>query len=112
MHYGTDGQLAQSSEEVFITELASVWRAAAGRCVPGARLVVRFGALPSRAKDPVSLLRGSIAEARAGWIVNEVVPAGVPPSGKRQADQMRNGVGDYVEEVDLYATLKSGQRTR
>lgn len=105
VHYSTDSQLAQSSEEVFVTELASVWRAAAGRCLPGARLVVRFGALPSRAKDPVNLLRGSVVGARAGWIANEVVPAGVPPSGKRQADQMRNGAGDYVEEVDLYATL-------
>lgn len=105
--YSNDGQLAQASEDLFVTALASVWRAAAGRCFPGAKLVVRFGALPSRAKDPGSLLRRSVAEARSRWVVDEVVPAGVPPRGKRQADQMRNGAGDYVEEVDLYATLCS-----
>lgn len=102
--YSTDGQLAQSSEEVFVTELARVWRVAAARSLPGTRLVVRFGALPSRSKDPAGLLRRSLVEARAGWTVTDVTAAGIPPNGKRQADQMRNGAGEYVEEVDLYAT--------
>lgn len=105
--YSTDGQLAQSSEDVFVAELAQVWRLSAGQCLPGAKLVVRFGALPSRSKDPAELLRRSLVEARAGWAVTDVLPAGMPPRGKRQADQMRNGAGDYVEEVDIYATLDS-----
>ena len=104
--YSTDGQLAQSSEEDFVHSLACVWRAVAERCLPGAGLVVRFGALPSSATDPAKLLRRSLSEARAGWVVDDVVAAGVPPRGKRQADQMRNGAGDYVEEVDLYANLE------
>jgi hypothetical protein len=85
--------------------LASVWKSAAGRSLPNARLVVRFGALPSRTKDPAELLARSVKEARAGWVVDEVVPAGAPPRGTRQADHMKNGAGDYVEEIDLYATL-------
>lgn len=103
--YGAEGQLPQSSEEVFVEGLARVWRAAAGKCLPGARLVIRFGALPSKDKDPAGLLSQSVRASRAGWVVDQIVAAGVPPRGRRQADQMNNGAGDYVEEVDLYATL-------
>ncbi|MEY2472966.1 MAG: hypothetical protein QOK28_2295 [Actinomycetota bacterium] len=103
--YSTEGQLVQSSEDDFVGELASVWRSAAGRSLPNARLVVRFGALPSKTKDPAALLAQSVKESRAGWVIDEIVAAGSPPLGTRQADQMRNGAGDYVEEIDLYATL-------
>jgi hypothetical protein len=103
--YRTDGQLMQSSEDVFVTELSRVWEAAAGRCRTGARLVVRFGALPSRAKDPTGLLQRSLERARVNWVIDAVLPAGVPPVGRRQADHMRGRPGEYVEEVDLYATL-------
>ncbi|HVE47431.1 MAG TPA: DNA methyltransferase [Acidimicrobiales bacterium] len=104
--YGVRGQLSHSSEEVFVEELARVWRASATRCLPGATLVVRFGALPSRARDPANLLSRSILASKARWVIDDIVPAGVPSRGRRQADQMNNGAGKYVEEVDLYASLQ------
>ena len=73
-------------------------------------MVVRFGALPSKAKDPSDLLTRSLHEARSGWTIDRVLPAGVPPRGKRQADQMNNTAGKYVEEIDLYASLDAGRR--
>jgi hypothetical protein len=103
--YGTEGQLAQSNEDVFVEELGRVWRATAERCLPGARLAVRFGALPSKAKDPKGVLLRSVAASQAGWVVDNVSAAGIPPRGKRQADQMSGSLGDYVEEVDMCATL-------
>ena len=105
VEYSVKGQLEQHSEEAFVEGLAKVWQAVGSRCVPGARLVLRFGALPSQAKNPTKLLIRSLVAARAGWEIDAVVPAGTPPRGTRQADQFGADAGEYVEEVDLYATL-------
>jgi hypothetical protein len=105
VEYSVQGQLEQRSEKAFIDGLAKVWQAVGARCVPGARLVLRFGALPSRAKNPSALLIRSLVAARPGWEIDALVPAGTPPRGARQADQFAADTGEYVEEVDLYATL-------
>jgi DNA methylase len=102
--YRFAGQLPQRSEAIFVDGLAGVWRSVSERCTPGAHLAIRFGALPSMARDPQALISRSLAEADAGWVVRQVCPAGSPPRGARQADQMA-GAGAYVQEVDIYATL-------
>ena len=103
--YSVEGQLRQSQGlDTFVQDLSAVWRAAAGRCLPDANLVVRFGALPSVTGDPAVVLQRSIEEASAGWEINAIVPAGTPPNWARQAAQFSEA-GDYVEEVDCYATL-------
>jgi hypothetical protein len=104
VEYSVAGQLTQQSEAAFVAGLAAVWRAAARRSLPGARLVVRFGALPSVAKRPSDLLVRSLAEAEAGWVVTSVVRSGAPRRAARQAEQFIEA-GAYVEEIDCHATL-------
>lgn len=78
--YDRAGQLGALRGERFIEGLAEVWRATAARCRPGARLVVRFGALPSaRGGDPGELLLSSLQLA-GGWEVCSVTDAGIPPA--------------------------------
>ena len=105
--YDRAGQLGALRGERFVDGLAQVWRATAARCRPGARLIVRFGALPSnRGGDPGDLLLSSL-ELAGGWEVGSVTDAGVPPAtGARQAGQLRDA-GDHVPEVNVIA-IRSG----
>jgi len=104
VEYSVDGQLTQQSEAAFVASLAATWRAVAKRSAPGARLVVRFGALPSAAKNPADLLTRSIVDADAGWTITTTTPSGEPRRGARQAEQFANA-GVYVEEIDCHAML-------
>jgi SAM-dependent methyltransferase len=103
--YGTDGQIARKpSQEAFTAALAEVWEAVARRCAPGARLAIRFGALPSSRTDPRQMLAASVEAAKAGWVVKEIRSAGVPKGRSRQAAQFGKA-GTAVDEIDLIAEL-------
>ncbi|WP_431987786.1 DNA methyltransferase [Streptomyces parvulus] len=103
--YGTHGQIArQPNQESFVQALTEVWAAAARRCNQGARLAIRFGALPSARTDPEAMLLASVKEAKAGWVVREVRQAGTPPKRTRQAEQFGKA-GSAVDEIDLIADL-------
>ncbi|MCQ4081966.1 site-specific DNA-methyltransferase [Streptomyces sp. RB6PN25] len=103
--YGTHGQIArQPNQEAFIQALAEVWAAAARRCNQGARLAIRFGALPSARTAPEKMLLASVKEAKAGWVVKEVRQAGIPPKRTRQAEQFGKA-GSAIDEIDLIAEL-------
>ena len=99
-------QLSHAGDESFIQDLASVWYSVAKRCLPNARLVCRFGALPSAEKDPRELLRKSLALADCGWTVSTIRNAGASTRGKRQSDQFGAGRSTPIDEIDLYAVLK------
>ncbi|WP_218009116.1 DNA methyltransferase [Herbidospora cretacea] len=107
--YGTAGQLAtQRNQAAFVSAMAEVWRAVASRCSPGAHLVIRFGALPSVGVSPEKMLLASLREAKAGWLVRDVCPAGSASGPRRQAEQF-NGkhqtMGVAVDEIDVTAEL-------
>jgi len=103
--YEVPGDLQHTGEDVFIGSLAKVWRAAATKCENGAQLVIRFGSIPSLKKDPHELIQRSLNESDSGWKLNSVVPAGFPSSSSRQASQF-SLPGNYIEEMDFYATLE------
>lgn len=103
--YSTSGQIArQRNQAAFIQALADVWAATARRCHQGARLAIRFGALPSSRTDPEQLILASLRQADAGWIVKEVRPAGTSPKQARQAEQFGKA-GSAIDEVDVVAEL-------
>lgn len=103
--YSSSGQIArQPNQEAFTQALADVWAVTASRCNRGARLAVRFGALPSLRTDPEQLMLKSIKQADAGWTVKEVRPAGISPKQARQAEQFGKA-GSAVNEVDVIAEL-------
>lgn len=103
--YPRNGQLSHYSEQ-FVKDMATVWANVAEVCETGARLVVRFGALPSESNDPELLLKKSLAIANCGWKVTLVRDAGKAPKGRRQADQFVKRESLPVEEIDLYAVLE------
>jgi hypothetical protein len=101
--YGRNGQLGAATGARFVTELAHIWTMVAKRCVPGARLSVRFGALPSmRSGEPRELLLTSLDASRS-WDVLSVKDAGVPERrGARQASQALK-TGSHIPELDVVA---------
>lgn len=98
-------QLGQGSREQFVDKLARVWRRVAAVCRPKARMVVRFGSLPSAAVTPRAMIRQSVELADAGWQITRVAAAGGSDRGRRQSDQFLTSQSVAVTEVDLYARL-------
>lgn len=98
--YEQPGQLEHGGTEAFLDALRSVWSATADRCVPGAKMVVRFGALPSSKVDPRGLLRESLTGT--DWRTTTSRDAGAPVAKARQSSQFTTA-GDYATEIDLYA---------
>jgi SAM-dependent methyltransferase len=101
----TVAQIGKGSRETFATNLAKAWTRVAAWSKPRARLVIRFGSLPSAGTDPESLLTRSIELSNAGWNVTRIASAGSSTRGKRQATQFNSTLGGTVEEIDLYAVL-------
>ncbi len=103
VEYGTTGQMGSQPFDAYLNDLARVWRLVANVCVPGARLIIRFGVIPSLAPaDPASLVVASLERAGGAWQVTSVRSAGRPPHQRRQAEQFsRPGVAP--EEVDVVA---------
>jgi predicted RNA methylase len=106
VEYRHDHQVSHRSEAGFIDNLARVWREVASGCNPGARMIIRFGAIPSSRKDPAALLKRSLFEAGCGWRVLTIRDAGRASWGKRQSDQFNATTGTAVDEIDLYAVLE------
>lgn len=106
VEYRAADQLSHQSEDQFIADLALVWKKAAQVCVSGGKLICRFGALPSRTKDPRSLFRRSLAEAGSSWVIRTIRDAGTSQHGRRQCDQFGTGKNEPLEEIDVYAVLE------
>lgn len=104
--YERNGQLPHGGEENFVRELGGVWRQVAQVCSPGARLIVRFGALPSLPKEPKALMKQSLEVSNSGWRVLTVRGAGHASYGKRQCEQFGQGGNAAVDEIDFYAVLE------
>jgi len=103
--YTQDGQLAHRADQ-FIEDLSIVWRAVATLCMPGARLIVRFGCLPSVPVDARDMLRTSLKLSKIKWRIYRWADAGSASNGKRQSEQFGSTTGTAVREVDLYAKLE------
>ncbi len=95
-----------TDRDKFVRALARVWRGAARHSRDGARLVVRFGSLPSHPVDARALLLDSLDEADAGWRVTTIRSAGQASHGKRQAVQFGGAAELPEDEIDLYARLE------
>lgn len=104
--YSNKTQLKHWSEKAFVQDLSLVWKNAATKCKPGAKLVIRFGALPSKSdKTPSELLKESLVDCE--WKLYTIRKAGKPIDSKRQANQFKNTTGTYIEEIDAFAILNT-----
>lgn len=105
VEYAHEGELVHHAGR-YAEELATAWRAVAKRCVPGARLIVRFGYLPSVLVDAREILRESLELSGSGWLIQKWADAGSADNGKRQAEQFGRP-GRAAHEVDVYARLEA-----
>ncbi len=85
--YAYAGQLAARDLDRYAADLSAVWANVARACLPGARLVVRFGA-----KSGAELAAFVRSLEKSPFRVRQVVPAGNAGAGRRQARQFGNRV--------------------
>jgi len=90
----------------FQKELSETWKKLAKWSRSGGRLVIRFGALPSKKVDHRTLLKDSISESDSGWRILTIKNAGLASGGRRQAPQFNAKSSSGIEEIDLYARLE------
>ena len=105
VNYTIKGQLKHSNRRDFARDLAAVWKNITEACAPGARMVVRLGALPSSACNPSEILQESIDHADCGWKEEKIESAGTAKRGRRQSDQFGGTKGTAHEEIDYFAIL-------
>lgn len=106
VEYSNKAQLKHWSQKAFVEDLSKVWKNTADKCNKRAKLVIRFGALPSKGdQTPSQLLKQSLLLSDCGWKLLTIRNAGKPIESKRQANQFNNTAGKYIEEIDAYAIL-------
>lgn len=101
--YEAGAQLGRGSEVDFTQALRTVWNRVSQASREGAKLVVRFGALPSMPTNPAEVIADSLLGTP--WVLREVRPAGLATAGKRQAKQFQFVKNSPIEEVDVHAVL-------
>lgn len=105
VEYKQNGQLSHRTEQ-FAEELSIVWKKIAKRCAPGAKLIIRFGHLPSVPVDAKNMLRTSLNISGAGWKIYKWKNAGSANSGYRQSQQFGVIQRKAAREIDLHAKLE------
>ncbi len=98
-----DSEIRHRNPSSFAEQLRRVWRQAAARARPDARLVIRFGGIHDREVAPRELLRESLRDS--GWRVSTIRDAGNALGGRRQAEQFGRVKKAPRREIDLYARL-------
>ncbi len=99
--YSTASQMSHASPEAFALQLREVWRNVGTVCVPGATMVIRFGAINDRKLDVLQLLKHSLQDS--GWEVTTVHSAGSAAKGHRQALHFSTPGKGAIEEYDVWA---------
>jgi hypothetical protein len=105
--YDESHQMGSSSPEAFMLQLANVWNRMASICVKGAKLIARFGAIPSLKQDPAELLKLSLLRSCAAWKVTTIRRVPPVPFARRQANQFAPKLRPALKEVDVYARLEA-----
>lgn len=104
--YSADRQMETRSSGAFARDLSLVWDNVARDALTGCRMTVRFGAVPSVPSDPEALIRQSLEDAQANWVVESVSNAGAADAGRRQAAQFGFVRSKPITEIDVVATLR------
>ncbi|MDR3555893.1 MAG: DNA methyltransferase [Syntrophobacteraceae bacterium] len=100
--YGHTNQIVHSSPYDFAVQLGSIWKSLAKACVPGAKVMIRFGGIHDRKANPKEILLNSISQAKPGIRLLTIRSAGLSSCGKRQAEQFKRSLKKPIEEFDFY----------
>jgi DNA modification methylase len=100
VEYSSEGQMSHASPESFALQLKRVWQNVGMLCIPGARLVIRFGAINDRKVDALALVKQSLKDS--GWRIQTVRSAGSASAGRRQALHIIRTHKRAIEEHDVW----------
>ena len=105
--YNYSNHLSHLSPENFSRSLSHVWNNAATVANQNIRMVIRFGALPSRKADSDKILRDSLQFSKAPWEIYRIRQVGDADLGRRQSLGMgEKASSKAVTERDYYIRLK------
>lgn len=105
VEYAREDQITTQDVDSFAGDLSAVWQACAKACNQDARMVIRFGALPSYSAEPTALIKATLDHKVTGWKVLTIKPAGVATEGRRQAEQFHTTRSTAIAEVDIHCRL-------
>jgi hypothetical protein len=100
--YSNENQLSHGSRKEFADGLRKVWVNCAAVAGPGAKMIIRFGAINDRKLDPREFVKDSLANT--DWRILTGRTAGSASGGRRQANQF--GSEDStppIAEYDVWA---------
>ncbi|MDI1481426.1 hypothetical protein QHF84_32705 [Polyangium sp. y55x31] len=104
--YRQPSQLSHGSAIEFAEQLATVWTNVARACMPGARMMIRFGGIHDRRARPKDIMLDALHGTRCKLRILTVRSAGLSSRGKRQADQFKRTLRTPIEELDFYVRLE------
>ena len=99
--YSNEGQVQHSSPETFTSQLRRTWVRTGAVATPGARMVVRFGAINDRKVNAAELLKSSLKDT--GWSVLTIRNAGTASRGRRQASHFGRDANQPLDEYDVWS---------
>ena len=99
--------LLTEDAERFVAELSRVWSGVGRVCRRGARLTVRFGAIPGKEINPANVISASLDASDCDWQILTVTDAGFATEGRRQSNQFLRAPRHSVREVDVHAVLRN-----
>jgi hypothetical protein len=99
--YGNENQLDHWSPQKFASELRQVWINTAKVCSKSATMVIRYGGIPDRSADPLSILKSSFDDS--GWRIVTLREAGYSTIARRQADSFLKTWSKPRVEHDVWA---------
>jgi hypothetical protein len=104
--YGEQCFLSHHSPDAFAESLSQVWDRIGERLSGKGRMFIRFGAIPSRKRDPRKIMDASLEHSRFSWEIRHVRRAESAASGKRQACHMGSRIkSSAIAEHDYEISL-------
>lgn len=105
--YGEECFLSHQSPDAFAESLSQVWDRVGERLSGRGRMFIRFGAIPSRKRDPRAIMNASLEHSRFSWEIRHVRRAESAASGKRQACHMGSRIKSLAIAEHDYEVSRS-----
>jgi hypothetical protein len=105
--YRHNDQMTHHSPDGFAAQLATVLTNVTRSCLPGAKLVIRFGGIHDRSASPREIMLTALRQTGCGLRLLTIRSAGSSLRGKRQADQFKRTLRMPMEEFDFHIRLEN-----
>jgi len=94
-------QVNHRSPNEFADELKKVWVNSADSAHKNCRMVIRYGSINDRKKDPIGIIKRSLDGTP--WVIETIKQAGNASGGKRQSEYFVRTNSPAMCEYDIWA---------